>query len=142
MLFLGLIQFAIFVSALLCSLVVGLVFGFAIVVIPSIKSLNDHDFLQGFKVMYCVIQNNQLIFILVWLDSAAAFLIFIVLGIWQLECFDGLLLIFRDSITLVDPMELLPNWNLVGILDMVTAHCEVSMGSVQNTYEIYPLGLP
>ena len=36
-------------STLLCSLVAGFVFAFAIVAMPGIKSLSDHDFLQAFK---------------------------------------------------------------------------------------------
>ena len=40
-----LIQVGLFLATLFCSLVAGLVFAFAIVVMPGIKSLGDRDFL-------------------------------------------------------------------------------------------------
>ena len=95
-----LIQFAVLLSALLCSLVAGLVFTFAIVVMPGIKSLGDLGFLQSFKAMDRVIQNNQPIFILVWLGSAVVLLVSTVLGIWQLEGPDRILLIVACAVYL------------------------------------------
>ena len=88
-----LIQLAILLSALLCSLVAGLVFTFAIVVMPGIKTMDDLAFLQSFKAMDRVIQNNQPIFMLVWLGSAAVLLASTLLGIWRLEGLDRILLI-------------------------------------------------
>ena len=88
-----LIQLAILFSALLCSLVAGLVFTFAIVVMPGIKSLGDLAFLKSFKAMDRVIQNNQPIFMLVWVGSAVVLLASTVLGIWQLEGIDRILLV-------------------------------------------------
>jgi uncharacterized membrane protein len=88
-----LIQFAVLFSALLCSLVAGLVFTFAIVVMPGIKSLGDLAFLKSFKAMDRVIQNNQPIFMFVWLGSALVLLVSTVLGIWLLEGLDRILLV-------------------------------------------------
>src|SRR6056297_1325357 len=96
-----LIQFAVFLSALLCSLVAGLVFTFAIVVMPGIKSLGDLAFLKAFKAMDLVIQNNQPIFMLVWLGSAVVLLGSTVLGIWQLEGLDRILLVVACMIYLI-----------------------------------------
>ena len=87
-----LIQFAVLVSALLCSLVAGLVFTFAIVVMPGIKGLGDLAFLKSFKAMDRVIQDNQPIFMLVWIGSAMVLLVATVIGIWQLEGLDRILL--------------------------------------------------
>lgn len=95
-----LIQFAVLLSALLCSLVAGLVFTFAIVVLPGIKSLSDRAFLKSFKAMDRVIQNNQPIFMLVWLGSAAILLVSTVLGIWQLEGLERTLLVAACAIFL------------------------------------------
>ncbi len=95
-----LIQFAVLLSALLCSLVAGLVFTFAIVVMPGIKRLNDLAFLKSFKAMDRVIQNNQPIFMLVWLGSAVALLFSTVLGIWKLDGFDRILLVVACAIYL------------------------------------------
>ena len=93
-----LIQFAVLLSALLCSLVAGLVLTFAIVVMPGIKTLGDLDFLRSFKAMDRVIQNNQPIFMLVWMGSAVVLLASTVLGIWQLEGLDQILLIVACAI--------------------------------------------
>ena len=81
-------QIALPVSLLLCSLVAGLVFCFAIVVMPGIKVMDDRNFLNAFKAMDRVIQNNPPVFILVWLGSAAAVIVLALLSIWQLENFD------------------------------------------------------
>ncbi len=88
-----LIQFTVLLSALLCSLVAGLVFTFAIVVMPGIKNLEDLGYLESFKAMDRVIQDNQPVFMLVWLGSAVALLISTALGIWRLEGFDRILLV-------------------------------------------------
>lgn len=87
-----LIQFAVLLSALLCSLVAGLVLTFAIVVMPGIRTLGNLDFLKSFKAMDRVIQNNQPIFMLVWLGSVLVLLASTVLGIWRLEGLDRALL--------------------------------------------------
>ncbi len=96
-----LIQFAVFLSALLCSLVAGLVLTFAIIVMPGIRSLGDRAFLQSFKAMDRMIQNNQPIFIVVWLESAVALLTSTVLGIWQLDGLDRVLLVVACAIYLL-----------------------------------------
>ena len=87
-----LIEFTVLLSALLCSLVAGLVFTFAIVVMPGIRNLGDLAFLKSFKAMDLVIQNNQPIFILVWLGSVVVLLLSTMLGIWQLEGLNRILL--------------------------------------------------
>lgn len=88
-----LIQIAVLVSALLCSLVAGLVLTFAIVVMPGIRTLGDLGFLKSFKAMDRVIQDNQPIFMVVWLGSAVVLLATTVLGFWRLEGLDRVLLI-------------------------------------------------
>ncbi len=87
-------------SALLCSLVAGFVFAFATVAMPGIKSLNDHDFLQAFKAIDRVIQDNQPIFMLVWIGSVVALVISALLGIWRLDGVDRLLIISASAIYL------------------------------------------
>ncbi|MDJ0709206.1 MAG: DUF1772 domain-containing protein [Woeseiaceae bacterium] len=88
-----LIEIAVLVSALLCSLVAGLVLTFAIVVMPGIKALGDREFLKSFKAIDRVIQNNQPVFMLVWLGSALMLLVSAVLGIWSLAGLDRILLL-------------------------------------------------
>ena len=95
-----LIQLAVLISALLCSLVAGFVLSFAIVVMPGIKTLGFIDFLKSFKAMDGIIQNNQPLFILIWPGSALALLSSTVLGVWRLEGLDLGLLIFACVIYL------------------------------------------
>ena len=54
------------VSTLLCTLVTGFVFTYAIVVMPGFGKLNDREFIQVFQATDGIIQNNQPLFILVW----------------------------------------------------------------------------
>ncbi|MBP0006594.1 MAG: DUF1772 domain-containing protein [Cyanobacteria bacterium SBC] len=68
-----------------CSLVAGFLFAFALVVMPGIKSLNNREFIQAFQVMDRIIQNNQPIFVLVWVGSVLVLVTSAVLGIWQLD---------------------------------------------------------
>lgn len=95
-----LIQLAVLLSAMLCSLVAGLVLTFAIVVMPGIKSLGDLAYLKSFKAMDRVIQDNQPIFMLVWLGSALVLLVSTVLGIWRLDGIDRILLVVSCAIYL------------------------------------------
>jgi uncharacterized membrane protein len=68
------------ISILLSALVAGLVFGFAAVVMPGINKLSDRDFLLAFKHMDEVIQNNQLVFMLVWTGSIVMVIGTLILG--------------------------------------------------------------
>ena len=54
------------VSTLLCTLVTGFVFTYAIVAMPGFGKLNDREFIQVFQATDGIIQNNQPLFILVW----------------------------------------------------------------------------
>ncbi|MDG1555544.1 MAG: DUF1772 domain-containing protein [Candidatus Poseidoniaceae archaeon] len=71
---------ALMMSILLCSLVTGLLFGFAVVVMPGIAKLTDKEFLLAFKHMDEIIQNNQPLFILVWAGSILTVLATLILG--------------------------------------------------------------
>ena len=52
------------VSTLLCALVTGFIFTYAVVVIPGFAKLDDRDFIRAFQVTDGVIQNNQPLFML------------------------------------------------------------------------------
>jgi uncharacterized membrane protein len=81
---LDIFSISLILSILLCSLVAGLVFGFAVVVMPGISGLSDRDFLVSFKHMDGIIQNNQAVFILVWVGSVVAIIATMVLGVQNL----------------------------------------------------------
>ena len=85
---------------MLCSLVAGLLFGFAIVVMPGIAKLTDKDYLLAFKHMDGIIQNNQPLFILVWAGSILSVIITLNLGIMNLSGTQIYLLIFASILYL------------------------------------------
>ena len=89
----GILQIALIVATLLCSLVAGFVFAFAVVVMPGIKSLNDREFIQAFQVMDRVIQNNQPMFVFVWVGSVVVLVVSAVIGFGQLDAGGRLLII-------------------------------------------------
>jgi len=85
-------QTALIFSAFLCSLVAGFLFAYAIVVMPGIKNLNDREFIRAFQVTDRIIQNNQPLFILVWVGSIIAMIVSAVYGFGILQGVDFLLL--------------------------------------------------
>ena len=85
-------------ATLLCALVAGLLFAFAVVTMPGIGRLNDGDFIRAFQVMDGVIQNNQPLFVLVWLGSVVALLLTAVVGFGQLTLTGQLLLLTATAL--------------------------------------------
>ena len=90
----GIFQIVLILAAFLCSLVAGFVFAFTFVVMPGIKNLDNREFIRAFQVMDGVIQNNQPIFVLVWVGSIVAVVASSVLGFGQLDGAGRLLIIF------------------------------------------------
>lgn len=97
----GVFETALSLSTLLCALVAGFVFAFAFVVMPGIQGFGDREYLRTFKAMDLVIQRNQPVFVLVWLGSVLMLLATVLLGSWQLEGMDRLLLIIAGVTYLV-----------------------------------------
>jgi uncharacterized membrane protein len=81
------------VATFLCSLIAGFLFAFAVVVMPGIRNLDDRDFIRAFQVIDRVIQNNQPVFVFVWVGSVLALAAAAGLGIWGLRGTDRLLVI-------------------------------------------------
>lgn len=71
---------AMIVAALLCSWVAGFLLAFALVVMPGIAELDDRRFCRAFQVIDGVIQNNQPLFVAMWLGSVLASLAAAALG--------------------------------------------------------------
>ena len=94
-------QIALLIAAFLCSLVAGFLFAFAVVIMPGISNLNDRDYIRAFQVMDRVIQNNQPIFMLVWVGSIAAMIVTVVAGFAQLNGLERLLLVVTALIYLL-----------------------------------------
>ena len=74
---------SVLVATFLCSLVAGFLFAFAVVTMPGLRVLEDGEFIRAFQVIDRVIQNNQPIFMLVWVGSAAVLLVALVSGVGQ-----------------------------------------------------------
>ena len=89
----SLFEWLLVTSALLCSLVAGFLFAYAIVVMPGIRVLGDREFIQAFQVTDRIIQNNQPVFLLVWIGSAVALIACAVSGYSGLQGFDQALLV-------------------------------------------------
>ena len=80
-----LFESALVLTTLLRSLVAGFLFAFAVVVMPGIRGLNDREFIRAFQAMDGVIQNNQPIFMLVWVGSFLALIAVTIMGVGQLS---------------------------------------------------------
>jgi uncharacterized membrane protein len=89
----GIFEIVLILATLLCSLTAGLLFAFAILVMPGIGELNHRAFLRAFQVIDRIIQNNQPLFMLVWLGSVVALVLAAVLGFGQLDSVGRLLII-------------------------------------------------
>ena len=68
-------------SILLCSLVSGFIFTYAIVVMPGLSNLNDKNFLRAFQVTDAVIQNKQPLFMFIWIGSIVSILTTILISL-------------------------------------------------------------
>ena len=72
-------------SIILCSLVAGLLFAFAVVVMPGSAKLDDKEYLLAFKHMDGIIQDNHPLFILVWAGSILSVTITLIMGVMNLS---------------------------------------------------------
>ena len=87
-------------SIMLCSLVAGLLFAFAVVVMPGIAKLDDKEYLLAFKHMDGIIQDNHPLFILVWAGSILSVIITLIIGIMNLSGGEIYLLGFASALYL------------------------------------------
>lgn len=94
-------QTVLVLATLLCSLVAGLLFAFAVVVMPGLRTLDDGVFIRAFQVIDRVIQNNQPLFLFVWVGSVLTLVAAGVLGVWELQGVDRLLIVAAALIYLL-----------------------------------------
>jgi uncharacterized membrane protein len=76
---------ALVLATLLCGLVAGLLFGFAVVAMPGINSLDDRGFIRSFQAMDRVIQDNQPLFMVAWVGSVIALVATTLVGFGRLQ---------------------------------------------------------
>ena len=90
-----------FFSTLLCSLVTGFILTYAIVVMPGLSKLDDKEFIKAFQVTDGIIQNNQPIFILIWVGSIISVLSTIIISIFTLGILEAWKIIFVSLVYLI-----------------------------------------
>ena len=95
------LNISLFFSTLLCSLVTGFVLTYAIVVMPGLSKLDDKEFIKAFQVTDGIIQNNQPIFILIWVGSIISVVSTIIISIFTLGILEGWKIIFVSLVYLI-----------------------------------------
>ena len=95
------LNISLFFSTLLCSLVTGFILTYAIVVMPGLSKLDDKEFIKAFQVTDGIIQNNQPIFILIWVGSIISVLITIIISIFTLGLLEAWKIIFVSLVYLI-----------------------------------------
>ena len=95
------LDISLFFSILLCALATGFILTYAIVVMPGLSKLDDKEFIKAFQVTDGIIQNNQPIFILIWVGSIISVLGTIITSILSLGIVEAWLIIFAGVIYLL-----------------------------------------
>jgi uncharacterized membrane protein len=90
-----------FFSILLSALVTGFILIYALVIMPGLSKLDDKEFIKAFQVTDGIIQNNQPIFILIWIGSIVSVLSTIITSILSLGILDAWLIIFVSVVYLL-----------------------------------------
>ena len=95
------LNISLFFSTLLCSLVTGVILTYAIVVMPGLSKLDDKEFIKAFQVTDEIIQNNQPIFILIWVGSIISVVSTIIMSIFTLGLLEAWKIIFVSLVYLI-----------------------------------------
>lgn len=80
-----LLQITFITATVLCSLVAGFLLAFSLVVMPGIKNLDDRNFLKAFREIDLIIQNNNPIFMIVWVGSVLSIIALVIQGVQVYE---------------------------------------------------------
>lgn len=89
----GMLETLLVTATVLCALVAGFLFAFAVVAMPGFRVLDDGAFIRAFQVVDGVIQSNQPLFLVVWAGSIVALLAAAVVGFGSLGGVDLTLLL-------------------------------------------------
>ena len=95
------LDISLFFSILLSALVTGFILTYAIVIMPGLSNLDDKEFIKAFQVTDGIIQNNQPIFILIWVGSIVSVLSTIITSILTLGMLNAWLIIFVGVVYLL-----------------------------------------
>ena len=88
-------------STLLCALVTGFIFTYAVVVMPGFAKLDDREFIRAFQVTDGVIQNNQPLFMLAWVGSIVSVVATMIMGFIELHGIERWTVITIDFVYLL-----------------------------------------
>ena len=95
------LDISLFFTILLSALVTGFILTYAIVIMPGLSNLDDKEFIKAFQVTDGIIQNNQPIFILIWVGSIMSVLGTIITSILSLGILDAWIIIFAGVVYLL-----------------------------------------
>ena len=95
------LDISLFFSILLSALVTGFILTYAIVIMPGLSNLDDKEFIKAFQVTDGIIQNDQPIFIVIWIGSIVSVLSTIITSILSLGILDAWLIIFVSVVYLL-----------------------------------------
>ena len=95
------LDISLFFSILLSALVTGFILTYALVIMPGLSNFDDKEFIKVFQVTDGIIQNNQPIFILIWVGSIVSVLSTIITSILCLGILDAWLIIFVSVVYLL-----------------------------------------
>ena len=95
------LDISLFFTILLSALVTGFILTYAIVIMPGLSNLDDKEFIKAFQVTDGIIQNDQPIFILIWIGSIVSVLSTIITSILSLGILDAWLIIFVSVVYLL-----------------------------------------
>ena len=106
---------------------------------PGIKNLSNKNFLQAFKVMDRIIQNNNPFFMIVWVGSILAMIITLILGINQINGIDLVILIVASlfyllAVQLPTVLFNIPLNNKIQSIDLETLSDD-ALGLIRGDFE-------
>ena len=88
-------------STLSCALVTGFVFTYAVIVMPGLAKLTDKEFIRTFQVTDELIQNNQPIFMIVWVGSVISVISTLIVSLMGPYSVETLLVIIAGFVYLL-----------------------------------------
>lgn len=134
------LEVSLILSTLSCSLVTGFIFTYAVIVMPGFSKLNDKDFIRAFQVTDNVIQNNQPLFMLIWIGSILSVISTIVFSIFNINADYSILIMSTGFFYLIGVQGLtisihVPLNNKIQKID-VDKEDELKLNEVRKEFEI------
>ena len=134
------LEVSLILSILSCSLVTGFIFTYSVVVMPGFSKLNDKDFIRAFQVTDNIIQNNQPLFMLIWIGSILSVISTIVFSIFNINADYSIFIIVTGFFYLIGVQGLtisihIPLNNNIQKFD-VDKEDELKLNEVRKEFEI------